>query len=176
MFVEVVQVLDKEEILQNDFNYNKNLHRNRWYRIIKHRNVEDCSKTISGLIESIYYRLRIRCHNIHGLSKFSTWSDSIAPKIGIDIIEINQKLSSVKLIWFKPLIITTETRYVSSFELQICNLKGPNTKSILLSNFIPSKLAKHQQQLRRKQLGYSDDASSNASDKVTKNGRFRSIA
>lgn len=126
------------------------------YRLIKHKDVNNLVKYITGL-DPTDYHIRIRAHNQMGFSLWSQWCGPVKPQAGLEITNFrrltkdelldlngensntNTNLSEEEEIdelqpraaiatWVEPFLLPGRT--VAAYELQLCRVKGPQTVTI----------------------------------------------
>eukprot|EP01035_Chromulina_nebulosa_P020499 gene20499-26593_t len=130
-----------------------------YHRLIRHNNVNERYRVISGLKTENQYIIRMKCHNEYGTSDWSDWSLPIRPIQSINTLEYNAISNSLTITWFEPILTQVDSitnspknitssdlksnvyfakgksykqRRVTAYELQISKLKGPLFKRIEL--------------------------------------------
>jgi hypothetical protein len=95
----------------------------KYYRLVKHKQLDLLMKYITGLEPHRLYLARVRAHNELGFSPWSGWTPPVAPKIGAWLKAYNAQELSMTISWFAPLL--NPHREVERYEVQICNIQGP---------------------------------------------------
>lgn len=103
---------------------------NRWHRIVKHRNPSHRERYLSGLEPDLPYRLRVRCRNELGFSRWSDWTPPVAPQPGVFLLSSRSVGATTfcRLGWFVPMLAGDRT--VTGFEVQQCLMQGPMQRNI----------------------------------------------
>jgi hypothetical protein len=105
----------------------------KYYRLMKHKQLDLLMKYITGLEGHRLYQARVRAHNELGFSPWSQWCFPVAPKVGVWLKSFHAQELSMLITWFAPIL--NPHREVDAYELQICNIQGP----MVVNHPAPSK-------------------------------------
>eukprot|EP01041_Mallomonas_annulata_P007584 gene7584-15544_t len=102
------------------------LFKEKWHRIIKHRNVHLREKYLMGLESLRDYYFRVRARNEFGWSEWSVWAGPFTPQEGVKVRSAGDGL--IGLSWVPPEL--TSGRKVMAYEVQACQPSGPKMSTI----------------------------------------------
>eukprot|EP01040_Poterioochromonas_malhamensis_P008571 gene8571-9274_t len=94
----------------------------RYYRLLKHKQLNLLLKYITGLEAHRLYQIRVRAHNELGYSPWSEWSAPVAPHLGVWVEAFLPQENSMEITWFVPMI--NAPRSIEAYELQLCIIQS----------------------------------------------------